>query len=610
MLNQLEKVQLLKAIRTREFGECHIDKILPGYSNDTLVEVQEFFIDYLYKQLSGEKKNGEKFLSKLSYFINSITSEFCYREYQISDELYNRLTGMKQVFEEYVARNNLRVGEDLEHLIEDMGRLCTRNVVTCTTPDTIVESEEQEIDPPKPEDSNIEEEVESEVDENRDRAMLKYKKTIERLRNERQALNERCEQLATDIQNLETIANTRTEEHEQLVSEVSSLKKDLQAAKETAIKIGLENQKLTSKYSQLTSEYNHVVKVNAATEKENRELTERMSIFDKLSDENKRYMENENARKRELELEKKIIKFLTGNIATIEQIKAYIETSFGEIEVGEIYHALEAIGHYIPITNPDEITWPRLYSITSQNYMRDQRFTIGLASKQRHIDILATADYHIGDDRVETLPALDAVYEYAASNGIPLILNLGDVFHLDNYDDAGKVQELSELVKKNMPYDANIHQAILGGNHDRHGFKYGIDLIGELTRDREDLIDIGYDRAVVNFSGIKDSIILCHLPLKDIIKGSVFQESDKNSDYAKSPYITLGGHVHKSIINIADAYAVVPSLSKDHYQNGAYHLRINFDHGNITSIIISTLEYTEKLHKTNEIVYKKIPKKK
>lgn len=188
--------------------------------------------------------------------------------------------------------------------------------------------------------------------------MLKYKKTIERLRNERQALNERCEQLATDIQNLETIANTRTKEHEQLVSEVSSLKKDLQAAKETAIKIGLENQKLTSKYSQLTSEYNHVVKVNAATEKENRELTERMSIFDKLSDENKRYMENENARKRELELEKKIIKFLTGNIATIEQIKAYIETSFGEIEVGEIYHALEAVGHYIPITNPDEITWP------------------------------------------------------------------------------------------------------------------------------------------------------------------------------------------------------------------------------------------------------------
>ena len=92
MLNQLEKVQLLKAIRTREFGECHIDKILPGYSNDTLVEVQEFFIDYLYKQLSGEKKSGEKFLSKLSYFINSITSEFCYREYQISDELYNRLT--------------------------------------------------------------------------------------------------------------------------------------------------------------------------------------------------------------------------------------------------------------------------------------------------------------------------------------------------------------------------------------------------------------------------------------------------------------------------------------------------------------------------------------
>ncbi len=118
--------------------------------------------------------------------------------------------------------------------------------------------------------------------------------------------------------------------------------------------------------------------------------------------------------------------------------------------------------------------------------------------------IIILADLHLGDydDHPEYL---DYVYNYAVKNNIKDIYIVGDI--IDSIENDFKIGINSyakqyEYFLKNYPYDKNINNYALMGNHDYLMRKHGkIDLNINLAKDRKDFITIGYKKAFIKIFG-------------------------------------------------------------------------------------------------------------
>lgn len=200
-----------------------------------------------------------------------------------------------------------------------------------------------------------------------------------------------------------------------------------------------------------------------------------------------------------------------------------------------------------------------------------QKFNINLDDKEE-LRVIFISDLHLGRKK-DRLDYLDAVYNYAIKNNIGIIINLGDVvenvYHLPESQLAMKtIEEQIDYVIKNYPFDKNISNIILYGNHDLYSLtNYGLNIGKVIENNRYDLLALAYNQGSIFMKN--DTIFLSH---------------GGNIDYSKNQKIIFNGHSHKMMNNIlCDKIVIdVPALSDAVPSNYDYNplkgfLDVNFE---------------------------------
>lgn len=217
------------------------------------------------------------------------------------------------------------------------------------------------------------------------------------------------------------------------------------------------------------------------------------------------------------------------------------------------------------------------------------------------------SDTHLGNIK-QRLDVLHGTYNYGIKNGIHVIFHCGDFtegLYRTSYDKSIEKDYETQLnnALKNYPYDKNINNYIILGNHDKYYLdEEKLDISKAIQKKRYDICPIGYGNAKVYLKN--DEIILIHQAEKTELLG--------NSK------IIFKGHSHKSkqkiSINSEYSYTYVPmcsdiiTRSRSSNNNDAFELPsiidVTFefnDCGMIEKMYQYLYVYTDRLIKVNEI---------
>lgn len=238
------------------------------------------------------------------------------------------------------------------------------------------------------------------------------------------------------------------------------------------------------------------------------------------------------------------------------------------------------------------------YNLKKDNNMNDKhRVNITMHKEDNLFRCLVISDTHIGcvDSDVKLL---DIVYEYATKNGINNIFNCGDIIEGDYTSSSKSIKDihsqLDYLLKKH-PYDKNINNYVILGNHDHHSLREnGFDIAKTIKNSRYDIVPIGSGQGNVNIKN--DSIILFH-ELYDGFKPIITNEK-----------IVLSGHSHMMKTKLMDIFWLsIPTLSYKSNNHpvevmpGFIDLSINFENNKIERVEAKHFVITPKPILVNEV---------
>ena len=237
------------------------------------------------------------------------------------------------------------------------------------------------------------------------------------------------------------------------------------------------------------------------------------------------------------------------------------------------------------------------YKITSEDSNTNFNVSISLPRKQQKFKCLVISDLHIGN-RDSDLSLLKRVYDYASKNSINYIFICGDNIEGDYTSDVKRIKSVenqSDILIKKYPYDENIKNIMIFGNHDFHAFKHnGFDLSKKIKNSRYDMIPIGYGQGSVKIG--KDSILLFH-KLRDASTPTILNDEK----------IILSGHGHMMKTKVREQlWICAPTLSyvsTDKTKEvipGFIELNIEFDRARFDYIDAKHIIITPKLINISE----------
>ncbi len=162
---------------------------------------------------------------------------------------------------------------------------------------------------------------------------------------------------------------------------------------------------------------------------------------------------------------------------------------------------------------------------------------------------LAISDLHIGS-KFDNLSYLEMAYEYCLQNDIHIIINGGDLIQGTlGPRRFSKLEEQILFLLENYPYDEQILNFIVLGNHDADLISViGMDLHTILTENRLDLISLGY--GVQKLAIGEENITLAHTAL------------DLRNVYGR---LKITGHGHRFQFKVKhnEPSLFLPTLSDD-----------------------------------------------
>lgn len=175
---------------------------------------------------------------------------------------------------------------------------------------------------------------------------------------------------------------------------------------------------------------------------------------------------------------------------------------------------------------------------------------IFIPEKSNEFDFIVSSDNHLGSVK-QDIDNTYAMYDYCKNNDRHIIINCGDFFSGAKPSWTNPTMALFaqfERAIKDYPYDQNILNFIILGNHDMAYVKLGLDLKTMFAKERHDLIPIGH-----NFSYID-------------VKNEVINVSHKPIRKEKFNKLVFFGHHHKYETmtfpgNNQEVYIQAPSLS-------------------------------------------------
>lgn len=218
------------------------------------------------------------------------------------------------------------------------------------------------------------------------------------------------------------------------------------------------------------------------------------------------------------------------------------------------------------------------YELQEAYFPTDQVFTL-----ENHgvLKLIFASDYHLRKIDKMQQNQIDNLYNYCHQNNIRTIINLGDFYSFwDKKPTFSEVENILDDTIKNYPKDDEIQQGILIGNHDRPfiGGKRTLDLMATLSKERSDLISLGWQHAHLNIGS--SFVGIHHVPRRFIYdKNNLSQLYRYTKDYYESnnnvtheSVLDCFGHFHIDCLSFNRNILSVPSFFKDRVQNGFYEL--------------------------------------
>lgn len=218
------------------------------------------------------------------------------------------------------------------------------------------------------------------------------------------------------------------------------------------------------------------------------------------------------------------------------------------------------------------------YELQEANFPTDQVFTL-----ENHgvLKLIFVSDYHLRKIDKMQQNQIDNLYNYCHQNNIRTVINLGDFYSFwDKKPTFSEVENILDDTIKNYPKDDEIQQGILIGNHDRPfiGGKRTLDLMETLSKERSDLISLGWQHAHLNIGS--SFVGIHHVPRRFIYdKNDLSQLYRYTKDYYESDnnvthesVLDCFGHFHIDCLSFNRNILSVPSFFKDRVQNGFYEL--------------------------------------
>lgn len=287
-----------------------------------------------------------------------------------------------------------------------------------------------------------------------------------------------------------------------------------------------------------------------------------------------------------MNIEQQVLDFIikNKNINGIEQ-----ELDINKYQLLEALKKLKQIGYYTypEITQCGEVVYQLNKSV-------NPKLISLLPDKNDRINMLAISDLHFGSG-YEREDLLNKVYEYAIKNDIYVILNLGDLIH--GYESDLSTEKQLELLIQKYPYDENIHNIILLGNHDFHSLHYdGLDISKYLFEARDDFFNAGYGVGYVNV----------YNQLIGLFHNLSVEKSFINTNF--NTIFNLYGHSHTFATNVDNVIKIkVPTLS-DLLKNDSsipsfLHLTLELDKSVIKKLIVKNIIVVDKHIEVSEEKY-------
>lgn len=202
------------------------------------------------------------------------------------------------------------------------------------------------------------------------------------------------------------------------------------------------------------------------------------------------------------------------------------------------------------------------YHLSSPLLKKEEDFIINTSPSLSSIRMLVTSDAHYGSiyDGMENT---HLIREHATKEGIHLIFNLGDFFdgicaERRKSQKYSNIEETIQRVLHDFPYDKNILNFLILGNHDFSIWKNsGIDISYVLKERRHDIVPLGYGAGMVAIHDFQ-------FYLKHPIPGQKLENAIINNS------VLYKGHSHEFKLNNSGGNFIVtvPSSSRERLSLG------------------------------------------
>ena len=176
------------------------------------------------------------------------------------------------------------------------------------------------------------------------------------------------------------------------------------------------------------------------------------------------------------------------------------------------------------------------------------------------IKMLVISDLHLDSFR-DRVDLLDKAYQYAKDNNINIILNTGDLIDGNRLEYSlvrhKTMYEQFKYLLNNYPYDKDIINLIVLGNHDIYPIYTGFNIINLLESNRLDLVPVGINYAKINIGN--SSIGLYH-PISEI-ENYISNYYNITNDSTNEVNLIGHFHVYKKEFNKNRLFVRIPTLS-------------------------------------------------
>lgn len=602
-ITAVDKMKINKYLKDNAIGDIYYQDMCDALGKKvkiTDVEFLEYFTDLIVAEFSKDVKINSKQTTKIISVIEAFLGWIHEAGTEVSEELLDKIRSFSNLYEDYLERSQTEKDEEL--IIPYMNSLL-ENINSLYPNETNTDSLSKYV--------TIVAELKNEI------------KRLTRELEEAQKLNEinsktieekhsRIQTLSNDLvnSNCEVSAQNRT---------ITELEKTVKELEDRAEK--LETELLSSKM-----EVNELSPYKYQCETLTRAVE---SLSKQIEDETKAKKKLERLQTKETKIEALMYEYILTHDANLDEIVNYVKTHGTSTDPKQVADLLRRMKNKINIETTRFSMQPR-YKITAPSIETNKRFEVDVPSNCKVYDIMLVADYHLEEFTPKVLHALDELHDYCAKTGINLILNIGDLFNgydFTNfkYENAIANYRFIEKAIQEIPYQPNLYQAILSGNHERNILKYGINPVKMLADAREDIIDLGFTHSTIELASPEGKIgeFGIHHPntfdfpidfeetgldfdqLRDYIK-RVYEEQGRDRS---NTYIDIFGHTHKSQFNYRDSYCYIPSLMEGRSKRGACHLKVYInDKNEIDYMVFMPLSFntSNKLARNNEIVYEKV----